>query len=158
MEIAPLHPNLPVLFWIALIVALGAGAFTVYLLTGKAPWKGRLWRQVFPLWGFIVSLLALGVAFFSFWEHLKTGPIRFEAEEIRTSYGATRYEDIVRVYFHRETERSLIDPDLGKDTTTWLIIEDRKGKTHALSEDQYDLTAIRQTLEGFLDEENRQGK
>lgn len=155
MEIPPLHPHLPWHFWVALAATIGCGVFTVYLLMGKGPWKGRMWRQVVPLWFFIAGMIAAGTAFFTFWDHLKTGPVRFEADGVETPYGKAMYDDIVRVYVHRQADPSLINPNMERRAVNWLIIEERSGKKHALSQDQYDLAAIEETLEGFLVEENR---
>lgn len=155
MEFQPLHPNLPAHFWIALIVAIGTGLFTAWILMGKSPWKGQLSRQVLPLWTFILCLLAVGTAFFSFWNHMKVGPVKFDAEGMETPYGKALYGDISRVYIHQERDKSLIDPNMVRSTTNWLIIEERGGKKHALSQDQYNLAEIEKALEGFLDEENR---
>jgi hypothetical protein len=155
MEIPPLHPHLPWHFWAALATALGCGIFTAYLLIGKGPWKGKIGRQVVPLWFFIAAIIAAGTAFFTFWDHLKTGPVRFEAAQMETPYGKVQYEDIRRVYVHRQAEPSMINPELERKAVNWLIIEERSGKKHALSEEQYDLAALEKALQGYLSEENR---
>lgn len=155
MEIPPLHPHLPWYFWASLAAALGCGIFTAYLLMGKGPWKGQIGRQVVPLWFFIAAMVATGTALFTFWNHLKTGPVRFEAEQMETPYGKVQYNDIRRVYAHRQVEPSLINPNMERRAVTWLIIEETSGKKHIFSEEQYDLAAIEKALEGYLSEENR---
>ncbi|MBK7408862.1 MAG: hypothetical protein IPJ40_12880 [Saprospirales bacterium] len=156
MTFQPLHPHLPAAFWLGLFLTLAAGGFTAYILSGKHSFKGNMWRQVVPLWTFIICMLGLGTTIFSFWNHQKIGPIVLDGKGIETPYGKALYTDIARIYIHKEIDRSLIDPSLGRDTTKWLIIEERNGTRHALSEDQYNLPEIMQSLEGFL-EENRNG-
>jgi hypothetical protein len=158
MEFQPIQTQLGSTFWLAFVLMLLAGGITAWLLSGKHSLKGNMWRQVVPLWTFIVALLALGVVLFSFWEYKKIGPVYLDAEGIETSYGKARYSEIARIYIHREIDRSLINPNMGRDTTKWLILEERGGKQHALSEDQYDLPAIMESLEIFLEENRNNGK
>jgi hypothetical protein len=157
MVFPPLHPYLPFWFWAALLATLASGAFTVFLLYGKHPWKGNFWRQVVPLWGFILCLLGVGTVIFTLFEHRKIGPVRIEAQGIETPFGKAQHDDIYRFYVHQEVSSSLIDPSLIREKTNWLIIEERGGKKHLFSEDQYDLPAIIGALEAFL-EENRRGE
>jgi hypothetical protein len=157
MTFLPLHPHLPVLFWAALITALASGAYTAYALFGKHQWKGNFQRQVAPLWGFILCLMAVGATIFLFFEHGRIGPVRIDAQGIETPFGKAGYGDIDRYYVHQEVKRSIIDPSLSRDKTHWLVVEERGGKRHLFSEDQYDLRAMLDALEGFT-EENRRGK
>lgn len=127
------------------------------MLMGKHGLKGNMWRQVVPLWGFILTMLALGSILYIFLERSKTGPVIVNESGIETPYGKAGYADVRRVYVHREIGRSMIDPGVGRDTVSWLIIEERNGKKHHLSEEQYDLPGIMKSLGGFLEENRKMG-
>lgn len=157
MEFPPLHPGLPAIFWVAMIIALAAGGGTVWLLAGRHGLKGSMWRQVVPLWGFILCLMAVGTMLYSWLEQRQTGTVRVDATGVETPFGKVDYGDVRRVYIHQDVDKSLIDPSVGRDTANWLIIEERNGKKHFLPADEYDLPAIMKTMEGFR-EENRSGK
>lgn len=157
MEFQPLHPGLPPIFWISLLIALATGGGTVWLLIGKHGLKGNMWRQVVPLWGFVLCVAAAGMMLYSWLEQRQKGTVRVDATGVETPFGKVDYEDVRKIYVHQEVDKSVIDPSIGRDTVRWLIIEERSGKKHLLRADQYDLPAIMETMEGFF-EENQPGK
>jgi len=91
---------------------------------------------------FFIFLICITTAFFSWWATLKTTPVTITDEYIETNYGKVEWSDVQRIYVHEDQK---VAPFSGKEVgevTKILTIIEISGKTHALSEKNYDINAM----------------
>jgi len=98
---------------------------------------------------FFVFLISSTTAFFSWWATKKVSSVKVTTEYIETAYGKTNWENIQRIYVHEDQK---VAPFSGKsvgEVTKILMIIELDGKTHALSELDYDLNAIGKAIKAL---------
>ena len=136
--------------WLGIIIALGAFALTYYFLrkprTGRAHTQAALVAMLF----FFMGLLATGTAFFSGWSLLRQGKVVIQAEQLQIGNQTIAYTDIKRIFYKRDKQASIFQAVEGTTTINFLVVEEKGGRAHALSEQQYPIGEIRSRLEEVI--------
>ena len=144
--INPISKENLIFFWIGLIVSIGSITGMVVVLKQKRNYQEKNKQMLIAMLLFFVFLISISTTFFSFWAHLKIGPVRIEANAIETAYGKTAFKDIKKITFHESNQPSMINPNISRNSVRILLIEERSGKIHALSEENYNINSIMQKL------------
>jgi hypothetical protein len=134
-------------FWAGVLIGVASLGATLYLLFSKNPKITSAHRQLGSLLAFIVFLLAMGTTIFSAWASIKIQPVEITDRSVTTPYGEVGLDAIRQAYIEPRYERSLINPNVATDTMFFLIIEERSGKGHVLSEENYEIRAILKVLQ-----------
>lgn len=137
---------------IAIIIALGALAGMAALLKKKAEGRQRNQNMLAAMLLFFVFLIGGGAAFFSWLKIRKTGPVAIYEDAVETPYGKAAFRTMKDAYIHADNEPSLIDPARAVRTTRMLVIEEKNGKTHVLSEQDYPINEILPALKSTFAE------
>ena len=133
-------------FWTGLLTALFSLAGTFMLLKRKSNPENRNFQQLGAMLLFFCFMIGAGMAFFSWWAKRKTGPVRIFTYAIETPYGLATFKNIKNAYMKEETRKSFINPNITTGSYKLLIIEEIDGKTHVLTEGNYDLEEIMKKL------------
>lgn len=91
---------------------------------------------------FFAMIMAAGTAFFSFWSMQKTGPVYVYENSIVTPYGEAKYANISKAYIEMNNQQALLNPGNTTSSVRMLFLEERDGKMHVLSEDNYEIDKI----------------
>ena len=122
---------LPILLGLALM------GLAFYLHKKEVAYENRNIKNL----GFLMSLfgivLCFGVALFSFINLQRIQPVELHAKQLKIEGDYLPFTDIKRVYLHQDFQASHISAQLIRDTTYILVVEERAGKTHLLSEENY---------------------
>lgn len=144
--------------WIAAAIALGALAGMLALLRKKAEGRRRNQNMLAAMLLFFAALIGGGAAFFSWLKIRKTGPVTLYQDAIETPYGKASFGAIKDAYIHADREPSLIDPARAVRTTKMLVIEEKNGKTHVMSEEDYPINEILSALKRSFAEWRQKGE
>ena len=138
-------------FWVALIAALvGLGAM-LYLLKRSTEGSNRNRFIIGAMLAFFVCMIGTGTVLLSWITIQKIGPVTLYEDAIETGYGRAELVSIKRIFFHEDVQRSMLNSELERATIRFLIIEERSGKNHALSEENYEINKIYGKLKQVLD-------
>lgn len=139
-------------FSIALALALAGLAVMVYFLKNSSDYKTKNRNLLIAMLAFFTFMIAGGTAFFSWLSIQKISDVVIDASTVETGYGKSELRQISRIYFHDDVSRSPINPAIQKKSTRFLIIEEIKGKTHALSEEHFKISEIYAKLSERIDQ------
>ncbi len=142
----------------AIIIALGAVAGMAALLKKKAEGSQHNQNMLAAMLFFFVFLIGGGAAFFSWLKIRKTGPVSLYENAVETPYGRTAFNTIKDAYIHADREPSLINPARSVRTTKMLVIEEKGGKAHVLSEQDYPIDEILSALKSTFAEWQQKGR
>lgn len=133
--------------WIGILIALAAFLLTYYFL--RQPQKGREHTKaaLIAMLFFFTGLMASGTAFFSGWSLLKQGKVILEQKQMQIGQSTIPYQQINKIYYKKDKQSSIFQAIEGSTTITFLVIEEKGGRTHALSEEQFPIGEIRSRLE-----------
>jgi len=132
-------------FWLGLVICLCAALATWLLLRANRR-KPRNEYTLMALLSFIVALLAGGTALFSKLSSAKIGPVTLTRDAIETPYGTAKISQLQNAYIEMDKRKSFINPNLTQDRVRLLLIIEDDGKTHVLSEANYPIEAILDSL------------
>lgn len=138
--------------WVAAIIALGSLAGMVVMLKKKAKGRQHYQNMLLAMLFFFAALISSGTAFFSWLKIRKTGPVSIYQDEVTTPYGSAAFSTIKDAYIHADNQPSLINPGKAVRTTKILVIEEKSGKAHVMSEEDYPIKEILPVLKDALDE------
>ena len=138
---------------IGLLIAAIALVFLIYNLKKDVSYKFKNYKQLFSLLAFFVIIISGTTSFFSFWAVQKFTPVKVFQDSIETSFGIAKFDEINKVYIHNDQQKSLLTNAFEGDITRILIIEEIDRKTHALSEENYDIDSLLKIL-NTIEKEN----
>ena len=136
--------------WLGLLAAVAGIGGCVFLLRKATTGKNRNYYLLGAMLLVFVFMIGLSTAFFSWWTQHKIGPVIIYTNAITTPYGTVKFARIDNAYIEEQRQPSLVNPSLTRSRYKLLIIEEIDGKTHALSEENYDLNLILQRLRGSV--------
>ncbi|MEN0003968.1 MAG: hypothetical protein AAF798_07490 [Bacteroidota bacterium] len=125
-------------FWTALVVAGACIAGLVYMLRATMERIGRNRQLLIAMLLFFGAMLAGGSAFLSWLTSDKVGTVTLYKQGVSTPYGSVRYESIIRTGISLNKQNTLFQAADKK----LLIIEERSGKAHVLSEANYPIEQL----------------
>jgi hypothetical protein len=143
-----------------LSLLIAAGAFGAMILLLRRP-GGKLDRNrmlLLAMLAFFAFIIAGGTAFFSWWSARKVGPVSVFADAIETPYGKANFADIRNAFIETETERSLLNANITTASVRLLIIEEKDGRTHVLSETNYPIDAVLAALKKAVKARDPEGR
>jgi len=131
---------------ISLLIAAIALVFLLYNLKKDVTYKYKNYKQLFSLLAFFVIIISATTTFFSFWAAQKFTAVKVFPDSIETGFGKAKFDEINKVYIHNDQQKSLLTNAFEGDITRILIIEEIDRKTHALSEENYDIDSLLKVL------------
>ncbi len=137
----------------AFLVTAIVTAIALYLYNRKKSdsRRGRQQQQMLTMLGFFICLISVGSAFFSWLTTVKLKTVSISKEAIETPYGTAKIDNIRSTYFYMNEQRARFATNTALDTVRFLIIEEYGKKTHALSEENYDILGIHSMLNELIE-------
>lgn len=139
------------------VIGLGSMALLVFYNlkpqksqpAGTAAHERNRFKPLLSMGLFFTFLIAITTAFFSWWATQRILPVTIDEQYIETAFGKVSWDKIQRIYVHEDQQIAPFSGrEVGKVTKILMIIE-VDGKTHALSEDNYDLNAMGKAIKQF---------
>lgn len=134
---------------ISLTIAAFALAFLIFNTKKKGALKVRGYQQLFSLLLFFVIIISGVTAFFSFWAAQKFTTVKVFPNAIETGFGKADFDNILKIYIHKDQQKSPLTGALQGAVIRILIIEERDRKTHVLSEENYQIDSLMYVLESL---------
>ena len=130
------------------------GVLTVLLLIGlvignrmKVGYEQRHYKNMLLMLAFFAALICGGATFFTWLTSVKLTPIVMRVQNMDTPYGTVDYSDIRNAYYYQDKQTAKYAADKVIKETQFLIIDEINRKSHALSEENYDIDKIFSLLE-----------
>ena len=103
-------------------------------------------RKIVAMLVFFLAIIAMSTAFFSGWNILKTGKVALYENKIVIGQSAIPFTNIKNVIIETDRGTSLINPKINTRSIDILLIEEKSGAVHAISEEQYPVGEIMKKL------------
>jgi len=135
---------------------IGLGIMLIILCFGAAVFLFRYqrlsskMRATLAMLFFFFGLLATGTTVFSYLGQAKLDPVKIYSDRITTTYGTAQFSDIQNARIIKDQDRSLINQDIVRRETALLYIEEKGGKVHVLSAEQYPVEDILQRMRELI--------
>ena len=91
---------------------------------------------------FFAALICAGATFFTWLTTVKLTPVVMRVQDMDTPYGTVDYSDIRNAYYYQDKQTAKYAADKVIKQTQFLIIDEINRKSHALSEENYDIDQI----------------
>lgn len=147
----PTYSGIPFDFAIALAVGIcaGIGGYFVYHKEGEGTERTR--QQLGSMLLFFVALMSFATAFFSFWNSRRIGTLKIYTDRVESGFGTSTFKEIKGAYLKIEDRNTLFPTPQNTSKDTFLIIEEKSGRSHVFGNDSYDVLtmvkAVRATME-----------
>lgn len=126
--------------WLGIAFTIIGYGTAWWLLTRKRTGRERTMFTILAMLAFFVGLMAMSTAFFSGWSLRKQGKVELSRTAVILGNAVIPYQDVKKIYYKKDKSGSIFQ---GQGTTnTFLVIEQRGGKTHVISEEQYPIGEI----------------
>lgn len=146
---------------LSIYLGLGAGLLgltgMILLLRRQGSRKDRNYRMLGAMLLFFVFLIGSSTAFFSWLAARRIGPVSIYAEAIATPYGTIPFSELKNAEIRQAGQRSLVNPNRISGQKQILLIEEKNGKVHAFSEDNYRLQEILAKLRTAVEQWKNKG-
>ena len=130
------------------------GIATIVLVIGliigsrvKTSYEQRHYKNMILMLIFFCALISAGATFFSWLTTVKLTPVVMRTQDMDTPYGTVDYTDIRNAYYFQDKQTAKYAADKVIKETQFLIIDEISKKSHALSEENYDIDKIFSILE-----------
>lgn len=138
----PTHQEDQMVMYVAIILAVIGLAGLWLTLRKKVSGDARNRNMLVAMLLFFLTTISAGTAFFSWLSMYKTGPVTISTESIETPYGKVAFQDIKNAEITADQPIRLLPSGSGHGTVKLLIIEEKSGKAHVMSEENYDIQRI----------------
>lgn len=128
--------------WFGIILALGAFLATYLMLRKPRTGRAHTNAVILAMLAFFVGMMAVGTAFFSGWSLRKQGKVELYQEALRLGSATIPYEDIKKIYFKQDKSASPFQTQATTQTSTFLVIEQKGGKVHAIADEHFPIGEI----------------
>jgi hypothetical protein len=132
-------------FTLTLVIGLASLVACIWILK-KPVIKAYNYKMLVAMLLFFASLISLGTSVFTGLKLKKNTPVQIYADAIATPYGLARYDNIKNAAIIADKRPSLINSNQSVSITKLLLIEEKGGKAHVLSEEDYPIKAILRQL------------
>lgn len=136
--------------WIAGVV-IGVALTFLHLSFQNSEFKAKYthnMRMLIGMLAFFALLIASGTLMFSWLTKAKLGPVSLYENRIQTPYGTTEFKAIKDIYFEESVEQTWLGTN-GKRSKL-LMIAEKKGNGHVLSEMNYPIQQIGNELKAAI--------
>jgi len=113
----------------------------------KVGYEQRHYKNILLMLTFFAALICGGATFFTWLTSVKLTPVVMRVQNMDTPYGTVDYTDIRNAYYYQDKQTAKYAADKVIRQTQFLIIDEISRKSHALSEENYDIDAIFSLLE-----------
>ena len=127
---------------ISLVLVVALSLILAYLYKIKDKPENKRLRQIGAMLIFYGVLMSAGTAVFSFWQNKKIINLEFTEKSVETPYGELKYNNIRDARIRTETQTSFANPNMVRSRIELLMIIEATGKTHVLSEENYDIRSV----------------
>lgn len=128
--------------WLGIILAAGAFLATYFILRKPRTGRAHTNAVILAMLAFFVGLMAVGTAFFSGWSLRKQGKVELYQDGLQLGSSSIPYQDIKKIYYKQDKSSSPFQGPTNNETHTFLVIEQKGGKTHAISEESFPIGEI----------------
>ena len=118
----------------------------LFLYKRKTPYYKKKEKQVYMLLLSFTMLIAFGMALFSWLSNMKMQQIKLFKNSIELPEKKIKLSKIKNAYIYVHLEKSSLSSNIVRDTIKMLILEERNGQTHAISENNYEINDILESL------------
>ncbi len=130
------------------------GIITIILLLSliigsrvKPKYEHRHYKNMFLMLLFFGTLISGGATFFTWLTTVKLTPVVMRVQDMDTPYGTVDYTDIRNAYYYQDKQTGKYAKEKVIRETQFLIIDEINKKSHALSEENYEIDKIFSLLE-----------
>lgn len=120
-----------------LIATLLLIGIAIFINKKEVAYENRNLKKVGEMLSWFGILLLIGITIFSTLNYMRIDDVTLHKNSIQFSGNDIPFNDISRVYLHQDLQSSHISAQIIKDTTYLLVVQERKGKTHVFSEENY---------------------
>ena len=139
----PTHQEDQVVLWIAIMLAIVGVVGLVFALRRKSTTADERNRNMLlAMLLFFLATISAGTALFSWLSMRKTGPVTITADAIETPYGKVDFKSIKNAEIITDQPVRLLPSNSQRGAVKLLLIEERSGKAHIMSEENYDIQRI----------------
>ncbi len=131
---------------LSLLVSLAALAGLAALLRKPASGEQYNRKMLAAMLLFFTVLIGSGTAFFSWLKSRKTSDIIIYTDAVETPYGRAEFGNIKNAAIELDKQPSFVNPGRAVRQTRLLVIEEKNGKAHIMSEKDYDLQELMDKL------------
>lgn len=127
---------------IALVLVVVLSIVLAYMYKIKDKPENKRLRQIGAMLLFYGLLMSIGTAIFGYWQSQKIIDLEFTEKSVETPYGELKYNNIRDARIRTETQASFANPNLVRSRIELLMVIEATGKTHVLSEENYDIRSV----------------
>jgi glucan phosphoethanolaminetransferase (alkaline phosphatase superfamily) len=127
---------------ISLVLIVVLSLILAYLYKIKDKPENKRLRQIGAMLIFYGVLMSAGTAIFGFWQSKKIIDLEFTEKSVETPYGELKYNNVRDARIRTETQASFANPNMVRSRVELLMIIEATGKTHILSEENYDIRSV----------------
>jgi len=131
------------IFLFGLVLVLGLG---IYYFLYRSPMEGNMRKLIAMLLGFGL-IMALGSGLFRAFSLWKLQPIEIYRDRVVLPSGVALFRNLDDFGLKGTKRTSIADPNLVRDSMRYLMLFEKGGKTHVLSEGDYPIDSIYAKLE-----------
>lgn len=137
-------------FIISTAVALVAlGIFVWHFKKGGSRENYNM-RMLISMLLFFTFAISGSTAVLSSMKYKKTSPVSIYENGLETTYGSVEFKEIKNASIIADKSPSYVNPNQSTRITRLLIIEEKSGKTHVLSEEDYPIQDILRTMKNAM--------
>ncbi len=125
-----------------LVIAVAGIGSAIYFMRRPSTAGNRNMTMVVAMLLFFIGMIGAGTAVFSALTLRRLQPVVLTRETLTTGYGEVSLREINTAQIVEDRQVSLVNPSMTTRSTRLLLIEERSGKVHALSEKHYDINRI----------------
>ena len=133
----PLQTGFGMTVIVPLILSLLLAGLAFYLNKKEVSYENRNYKNLGFLFCLFGVMLSFVVAGFSAYNFHRMQAVELLPTQVKVENRLLEFQNIKRVFLHRDFQASHISPQIIRDTTYLLIIEEKNGKSHAFSDENY---------------------
>lgn len=142
--------------WGGLICAFLALGGMIYILLRKFEYHEEYKKWIIAMLLFFIFMMSAGTSVFSWMAYQRIKKLALYEDRMTIGTREILYEDIKQIKLEKTQEKSMLNPNIVKNSVQLLLIEELGGKVHVLSEENFPVQRILGTLNATLKEKERQ--
>lgn len=138
--------------WGGLICAILAFSGMLYVFWRKFEYHEQNKKWLLAMLLFFVFLIASGTTVFSFLSYQRLDQVAVYQDYLKIGNRQIPFEQIKQVKLEKSQQKSMVNPNIVTNSIQLLIIEELSGKVSVLSEKNYKVNDIMNTLNATIKE------